>query len=233
MGEQQVLEEAQAELNKRMKALADPAALAMKATRSLLPHLDISPVFGVLLTRALSLGSLTLGSISYANSQEKTQQLGKEVAALASDMLLLEEELVTLRKAGKEKGRLECVCTATAGLESAHRALITRSHDLDSAMNFLVPHLPKILKRYQEEVSMPHIRKMLENVVYSEAQAPYSNLLYSRCLALLLETLFNTYKEDVVSLARAFNAFNADVTELRQWIRDLERCHYLKQGISL
>ena len=94
---------------------------------------------------------------------------------------------------------------------------------------------------------MPHIRKMLENVVYSEvrpeistprntlsqAQAPFSNLLYSRCLALLLETLFNTYKEDVVSLARAFNAFNADVTELRQWIRDLERCHYLKQGISL
>ena len=57
--------------------------------------------------------------------------------------------------------------------------------------------------------------------------------MYSRCLALLLETLFNTYKEDVVSLARAFNAFNADVTELRQWIRDLERCHYLKQGISL
>ena len=123
--------------------------------------MDISPVFGVLLTRALSLGSLTLGSISYANSQEKTQQLGKEVAAFASDMLLLEEELVTLRKAGKEKGRLECVCTATAGLESAHRALITRfhiknetissqvflcrSHDLDSAMSFLVPHLPKIL----------------------------------------------------------------------------------------
>ena len=33
MGEQQVLEEAQAELNKRVKALADPAALAMKATR--------------------------------------------------------------------------------------------------------------------------------------------------------------------------------------------------------
>ena len=82
----------------------------------------------MLLTRALSLGSLTLGSISYANSQEKTQQLEKEVAALASDMLLLEEELVTLRKAGKEKGRLESVCTATAGLESAHRALITRFH---------------------------------------------------------------------------------------------------------
>ena len=110
-------------------------------------------------------------------------------------------------------------------------------------MEYMFP----IQKRYQEEVSMPHIRKMLENVVYSEvrpedfhpritffqAQAPYSNLLYSRCLALLLETLFNTYKEDVVSLARAFNAFNADVTELRQWIRDLERCHYLKQGISL
>ena len=33
MGEQQVLEEAQAELSKRMKALADPAALAMKTTR--------------------------------------------------------------------------------------------------------------------------------------------------------------------------------------------------------
>ena len=110
-------------------------------------------------------------------------------------------------------------------------------------MEYMFP----IQKRYQEEVSMPQIRKMLENVVYSEvrpeistprntlfqAQAPYSNLLYSRCLALLLETLFNTYKEDVVSLARAFNAFNADVTELRQWIRDLERCHYLKQGISL
>ena len=56
---------------------------------------------------------------------------------------------------------------------------------MDSAMNFLVPHLPKILvrtfvfefsllilslvqKRYQEEVSMPHIRKMLEGVAYSE-----------------------------------------------------------------
>ena len=69
--------------------------------------------------------------------------------------------------------------------------LFLRSHDLDSAMNFLVPHLPKILvrifiivspticefaflfvsflqKRYQEEVSMPHIRKMLEGVAYSE-----------------------------------------------------------------
>ena len=33
MGEQRVLEEAQAELSKRMKALADPAALAMKTTR--------------------------------------------------------------------------------------------------------------------------------------------------------------------------------------------------------
>ena len=57
---------------------------------------------------------------------------------------------------------------------------------MDSAMNFLVPHLPKILvwifiivfpicefvsflqKRYQEEVSMPHIRKTLEDVAYSE-----------------------------------------------------------------
>ena len=64
--------------------------------------------------------------------------------------------------------------------------LFLRSHDLDSAMNFLVPHLPKILvwifiivfpicefvsflqKRYQEEVSMPHIRKMLEGVAYFE-----------------------------------------------------------------
>ena len=36
MGEQRVLEEAQAELSKRMKALADPAALAMKSTRFIL-----------------------------------------------------------------------------------------------------------------------------------------------------------------------------------------------------
>ena len=36
MGEQRVLEEAQAELSKRMKALADPAALAMKSTRLIL-----------------------------------------------------------------------------------------------------------------------------------------------------------------------------------------------------
>lgn len=57
---------------------------------------------------------------------------------------------------------------------------------MDSAMNFLVPHLPKILvgififvflicefvsflqKRYQEEVSLPHIRNMLEGVAYTE-----------------------------------------------------------------
>ena len=110
-------------------------------------------------------------------------------------------------------------------------------------MEYMFP----IQKRYQEEVSMPHIRKMLENVVYSEvrpeistpritlfqAQAPYSNLLYSRCLALLLETLLFTHKEDVVSLSHAFTAFNVDVTELRQWIRDLERSHYLKQGVAL
>ena len=32
---------------------------------------------------------------------------------------------------------------------------------------------------------------------------------------------------------RAFNAFNEDVTELRLWMRDLEKCHYLKQGIAL
>ena len=95
---------------------------------------------------------------------------------------------------------------------------------------------------------MPHIRKMLEGVAYSEvafysvqkyletffqAQAYHSNLLYSRCLALLLETLLYTHKEDVVSLGHAFNAFNVDVTELRLWIRDLERGHYLKQGVAL
>ena len=91
---------------------------------------------------------------------------------------------------------------------------------------------------------------MLEGVAYSEvikiqlfkniwpppppqAQTPYSNLLYSRCLALLLEALLSTHKEDVVSLGRAFNAFNEDVTELRLWMRDLEKCHYLKQGIAL
>ena len=66
-----------------------------------------------------------------------------------------------------------------------------------------------------------------------QAQTPYSNLLYSRCLALLLEALLSTHKEDVVSLGRAFNAFNEDVTELRLWMRDLEKCHYLKQGIAL
>ena len=68
---------------------------------------------------------------------------------------------------------------------------------------------------------------------FFQAQASYNNLLYSRCLALLLETLLSTHKEDVVSLGHAFNAFNVDVTELRQWIRDLERCHYLKQGVAL
>ena len=68
---------------------------------------------------------------------------------------------------------------------------------------------------------------------FFQAQAPHSNLLYSRCLALLLETLLYTHKEDVVSLGHAFNAFNVDVTELRLWIRDLERGHYLKQGVAL
>ena len=54
------------------------------------------------------------------------QQLGKEVAAFASDLLLLEDELVNVKKAGKEKGRMENVRGATAGLEAAHQALIIR-----------------------------------------------------------------------------------------------------------
>ena len=36
-------------------------------------------------------------------------------------------------------------------------------------MEYMFP----IQKRYQEEVSMPHIRKMLENVVYSEVRPEY------------------------------------------------------------
>ena len=37
-------------------------------------------------------------------------------------------------------------------------------------MEYMFP----IQKRYQEEVSMPHIRKMLENVVYSEVRPEIS-----------------------------------------------------------
>ena len=54
------------------------------------------------------------------------QQLGKEVAAFASDLLLLEDELVKVKKTGKEKGRMESIRGATAGLEAAHQALIIR-----------------------------------------------------------------------------------------------------------
>ena len=53
--------------------------------------------------------------------------MGKELAAFASDLLLLEDELVKVKKTGKlEKGRLESVRGATAGLEAAHQALILR-----------------------------------------------------------------------------------------------------------
>ena len=96
-------------------------------SRSLLPSLDTSPVFGVLLNRALSLGSLAVSSTPLDPTEEKVQELGKELAAFASDLLLLEDELVKLKKTGKlEKGRLESVRGATAGLEAAHQALILR-----------------------------------------------------------------------------------------------------------
>ena len=97
-------------------------------SRSLLPQLDTSPVFGILLNRALAIGSLAVTSISLSpSSEEKAKQLGKEVAAFASDLLLLEDELVKVKKTGKlEKGRLESVRGATAGLEAAHQALILR-----------------------------------------------------------------------------------------------------------
>ena len=96
--------------------------------RSLLHTLDTSPVFGVLLNRALALGSLAVASISLSpSSEDKIQQLGKEVAAFASDLLLLEDELVKVKKTGKqEKGRLESIRGATSGLEAAHQALIIR-----------------------------------------------------------------------------------------------------------
>ena len=55
------------------------------------------------------------------------QQLGKEVAAFASDLLLLEDELVKVKKTGKEKGRMDSFRGATAGLDAAHQALIIRS----------------------------------------------------------------------------------------------------------
>ena len=90
--------------------------------------MDTSPVFGVLLNRALALGSLAVASISLSpSSEDKIQQLGKEVAAFASDLLLLEDELVKVKKTGKqEKGRLESIRGATSGLEAAHQALIIR-----------------------------------------------------------------------------------------------------------
>ena len=90
--------------------------------------MDTSPVFGVLLNRALALGSLAVASISLSpSSEDKIQQLGKEVAAFASDLLLLEDELVKVKKTGKqEKGRLESIRGATSGLEAAYQALIIR-----------------------------------------------------------------------------------------------------------
>ena len=89
--------------------------------------MDTSPVFGVLLNRALSLGSLAVSSTPLDPTEEKVPELGKELAAFASDLLLLEDELVKLKKTGKlEKGRLESVRGATAGLEAAHQALILR-----------------------------------------------------------------------------------------------------------
>ena len=54
------------------------------------------------------------------------QQLGKEVAAFASDLLLLEDELVKVKKTGKEKGRMDSFRGATTGLDAAHQALIIR-----------------------------------------------------------------------------------------------------------
>ena len=78
------------------------------------------------MSRALALGSLAVASLSPSFSEDKMQQLGKEVAAFASDLLLLEDELVKVKKTGKEKGRLENARGATAGLEAAHQALIIR-----------------------------------------------------------------------------------------------------------
>ena len=149
-----IIAEAKAALDVRLRALAEPSALAMRATGELLPQLDSSLVAVVLATRALNIGAIFFSpgaDMSDMRKREETNlaELRGALASLATDLVLVSSELEAVKEGGREATRpcreggrkislmgqgvetlpgcLAAVRETLCRLEAAHTAMVNRS----------------------------------------------------------------------------------------------------------
>jgi len=160
-----------------------------------------------------------------------------EVGTIGTDIIMLQEDIKMLRDAAKEQmkkgGRLVALKEVLTKVESAYNAMVNRSHDVKAALEFIGPHLAGILAKFNEDITVEKVKQTLGGLNYTEATAPYDYLMYMRCLALQLSAINSVSTGDVVTLARAFTSFNNDLVELRQWLRDLEEQHFLRNNCRI
>jgi len=242
MAESVIIEEALAALQQRLHALAEPAAVAMKATGTLMHHLDSALVPVVLVSRALAIGAVPFSPAAKTSDirtreEEVAKGLEYEVGTIGADIVMLQEDIKMLREGAKAQmkkgGRLIPVKEVLTKVESGFNALVNRSHDVQAALEFIGPHLAGILGHFNEELTVEKVKQLLTGLNYNEATAPYQYLMYMRCLALQLAAINSVSTGDVVTLARTFTSFNNDLVELHQWLRDLEEQHFLKNGCRI
>ena len=105
-----IIAEAKAALDVRLRALAEPSALAMRATGELLPQLDSSLVAVVLATRALNIGAIFFSPRADMSDMRKREEanlteLRGALARLATDLVLVSSELEAVREGGREATR--------------------------------------------------------------------------------------------------------------------------------
>jgi len=116
MAESVIIEEALAALQQRLHALAEPAAVAMKTTGSLMHHLDSALVPVVLVSRALAIGAIpfslaTKTSDIRKRDEEITKGLDYEVGTIGADIVMLQEDIKMVRdeaKGGLKKRGTAC-----------------------------------------------------------------------------------------------------------------------------
>jgi len=242
MAESMIIEEALAALQQRLHALAEPAAVAMKATGSLMHHLDSALVPVVLVSRALAIGAVLFSPATKTSDMRKREEeiakgLEYEVGTIGTDIVMLQEDIKLLRDEAKgvlkKEGQLVPVKEVLTKVESAFNAMVNRSHDVRAALEFIGPHLAGILGKFNDEITVVKVKQLLAGLNYKEAMGPYQYLMYMRCLALQLSAIKSASTGDVVTLARAFTSFNDDLVELHQWLRDLEEQHFLKNNCRI
>ena len=105
-----IIAEAKAALDVRLRALAEPSALAMRATGELLPQLDSSLVAVVLATRALNIGAIFFSPGADMSDMRKREEanlaeLRGALASLANDLVLVSSELEAVKEGGREATR--------------------------------------------------------------------------------------------------------------------------------